>query len=361
MEAHNNTGSVHFFDGFYELDEVKLFYLVFHLIITFIGPSLLYSIIWYENYGSDAHYRTVINILLSHICWISLFKCLTDRILYVIMIAFGPFSTSACDFLTAANRYSFLYMFKEVLLWQLMKYLYIFHWGSMALIDDNFISIFVTLLNFLLSAVFIIASFMIGFNNAEIEYHICTGTDPTMNIIQSPFLMTALNKTESIYVEVVKMDPLVKLFRLIFMLLLVLVVKIWIYDKKTRFTRLLNLLKNRHRTAPADESGDSKHGNASAQDKYNFLQKTKTNIIGASGTLVTVLLIFLLLVPSMILRNIGVSNIESINHGTGRLQMYLSRVTLPLLFYCVLPLVVIAGNSKMRKSIRREIMSHFTQ
>jgi hypothetical protein len=276
------------------------------------------------------------------------------------MIVFGPFSKLACDFLIATNRYFFISTFNEVFLWQLMKYLYIFHWGSMALIDDNFISTFVTLVNFFLSAVFIIACFMIGFNNAEMEYHICTGTDPTINIIHSPFLMITLNKTENLNDELVKIDPLVKLFRIIFILLLALVVKIWIYDKKTLFVRLLNLFKNRHQAAAAEEGTGTNNADGATEDKYNFLQKTKTNIVGASGSLVAVLLVFLLLLPSFISRYVGMGDSNIINHGTGRLRMYLSRITIPLLFYCALPLVVIAGNSKMRNSVRREIMSHLT-
>jgi hypothetical protein len=359
MEALNNTESDNFFAGYYEFDAIKLFYLLFHVAITFIGPGLLYSVIWYENYGSDVHYRTVINILLSHICWINIFKCLIERIPYILMITMGPFPRPACDGITLFARYFFLCNFNEILLWQLMKYFYIFQWGRFALMDDDFIAAFVTLTNLLLCAIFIMVCYMIGFNNVEMDHHICTGKEPAVNIIETPFLLMSLEKTDNLYNELVKIDPLAALFAVIFVLLIVVVIRIWFYSKKITFQNILSKIRNINQTAQEMEAPGENIAGTAPEDKYNFLQKTKTNIIGVRGSLFLVLLTLLLLLPSFVSKSMGRNNIESTNYGAGRLWMYLSRVSLPLWFYCVLPFVVISGSSKMRESVRREIASFF--
>ena len=124
----NSSVPLDYFAGYREWDELKYFYLGFHIIITIIGPALLYWVIWYENNRCDAHYRTVINILLSHLCWINLIRCIVSRIPHAVMMIGGPHSRQWCDALVFVSRFSYLCLMTEILAWQVMKYVYIFYW-----------------------------------------------------------------------------------------------------------------------------------------------------------------------------------------------------------------------------------------
>ena len=169
--------------GFMEWDNFKLLYLIFHICLTFVAPLILYSIVWYERHGSDLQYRTVTHIVLSHICLISIAKCLTARIPYVAILFISPLSPNKCDLIILIGRHSFLCSFNEILIWQLTKYFYIFKWRHLVSLNDEFSAIFLTMCNLLLSAVFLIATYMSGYHNAELDYHICTGRSPRFNIL----------------------------------------------------------------------------------------------------------------------------------------------------------------------------------
>ena len=51
-----SSGNV--FAGFLEWDMFKLIYLIFHIALTFSAPPILYSIVWYERFGSGLHYSS---------------------------------------------------------------------------------------------------------------------------------------------------------------------------------------------------------------------------------------------------------------------------------------------------------------
>ena len=57
----------------------------------------MFSIIWYENNGCAAHYRTVINILLCNTCIINTLRGFVTRVPHAIMIIFSPMSMTFCD------------------------------------------------------------------------------------------------------------------------------------------------------------------------------------------------------------------------------------------------------------------------
>ena len=83
-----------YFEGLYSDTEFKVAYILFHIFITFAGPLLMYSIVWYERYSADLWYRTLINQLLTHFCLLSIIGCFFFRLPYVGIILFGPFSST---------------------------------------------------------------------------------------------------------------------------------------------------------------------------------------------------------------------------------------------------------------------------
>ena len=181
----SNENSGNFFAGFLEWDMFKLIYLIFHIVLTFLAPPVLYSIVWYERFGSGLHYRTFTNRILSHISLISIARCLTARIPYVAILYMSPLSTTKCDFIILGARYSFWCTLIEIEIWQLAKYFYIFKWKYLVMLNDKFFAKYLTMCNLLLSAVFLFATYMIGLHNVELDYQICTGNNPDLSILES--------------------------------------------------------------------------------------------------------------------------------------------------------------------------------
>ena len=47
--------------GLLQWDSLKVASIVVNGVIMFVGPSLLYAVIWYERFSADLMYRTLIN------------------------------------------------------------------------------------------------------------------------------------------------------------------------------------------------------------------------------------------------------------------------------------------------------------
>jgi hypothetical protein len=87
----------------------------------------------------------------------------------------------------------------------------------------------------------------------------------------------------------------------------------------------------------------------------NKPEDTKNVILGVSGALILVLLVILIYIPASVSRYIAHIDPDSINYGSGRLWNYASRFSIPILHYCIFPIIILGTNSKMRKTLKREI------
>ncbi len=134
-----NSTSYSFYAGLVEWDYIKVFYLIFHILLTFIGPGLLYSIVWYERFSSDIRCRTLMNQMLGHMCILSIIDCLISRTIYVSIIYFGPYSTSSCECISFMYRFSFLVRIMELIIRQLIRYFYIFQWKYLVSLNHDFL------------------------------------------------------------------------------------------------------------------------------------------------------------------------------------------------------------------------------
>ena len=338
--------STNYYAGFFEWDAIKVFYVCFHMLICFIGPALLYAVIWYENEGSAANYRTVINMLLSHTCWISLARCMLTRIPFVAMVCYGPLPEYACDIIILSSHYLFHCVLWEIVFWQLSKYLHIFHWHTIANMNDDFLVQFMTTENLFINFIFIFIKYMLGFHYTDNSYHICTGRHSSVNILSHMYLSRNVDLNRNIMIQITRLDlHTVYNFNIAILIMVYTTVRIWIYDKRD----ILRNLQNRTKiflNMPLAEAGTN-------QDQYHYFQKTKSAIIDASGSLAVVILIALLLVPSFALRLSSYWYSE--NFGLTRALMYASIIAVPILVYCVLPFVLICSSKKMRNSILREL------
>jgi hypothetical protein len=167
------TNDENSFSEFYKLDWLKLAFLIYHLLFTFVSPALLYSVIWYEKNSSDLRSRTLINQLLSHLCFIVLLSSLIARPLSVSVVFLGPFSTEKCDVILFVGRYLFICCLGQLTLRQVIKYLYIFQWKHLVGLNEDFAAFFVTLTNFVLTGLVEFTAYFLGFHYSDFDFSIC--------------------------------------------------------------------------------------------------------------------------------------------------------------------------------------------
>ncbi len=206
--------------------------LVFALATSLVVPVFLYSIIWYERYGSD-NKRTLLNKFASLACWAAIEYYLVAQMLEIITFLFAPLPAQFCLF----TRYQFsqhylliffvrklhkllfcIYIctFLAIGFWRkscfknvgkidhrivrssvfiellvffdlitLTRYFYIFWLKNPAGFNDefwaNFFHIWVKMFSFVFMSTFHIVSKHQSFN-----YYICSGLDPTTAILNPP-------------------------------------------------------------------------------------------------------------------------------------------------------------------------------
>jgi hypothetical protein len=240
---------------------------------------------------------------------------------------------------------------------QVIKYFYIFQWKYLVSLNADFFAIYFTLCNLLLSTMFILVAYQLGYQNSEIDYHICTDMNPNDNILKTFHEMNGFsksNETQMTYEEIIKNDPLHTFTLVLFLILVSVGVQTWVYSKKDSF---ITCWKTITRTGQNPSLGLIFTGKP--EIKNNKFEETKNLIIGSSGTLTSIASIILLLIPAAISKSVAKDDPILINTGSGRLWSYASRISIPILGYCVMPIIIIVYNSKMRKTLRREIQGLF--
>jgi hypothetical protein len=70
----------------------------------------------------------------------------------------------------------------ELVVRKIIKFFYIFQWKYLARMNGDFAAIYLILLNILFSGVFSFITYFFGFLSAEVNFHICTGKHPQINI-----------------------------------------------------------------------------------------------------------------------------------------------------------------------------------
>ena len=163
---HNQTSS-NFYAGLLEWDSIKILDVVFNFFIILLGPLLLYSVIWYERFSADLMYRTLINQLLSHLCYIQIVSCFLTRIAFFLNYCFSPLPLGVCDVGKFVGRWGFVCMLTQITTRQLIKYLYIFKWKCIVCLEDDFFALFITISNILHSTILVVVAFFLGFHNEE--------------------------------------------------------------------------------------------------------------------------------------------------------------------------------------------------
>ena len=142
------------------------------IILELFGNGLLYGIFIYEKYGVDSQRRTMINMLLSHIC----FSCIFLNIFSMPFWIYGIFLSSDgigyhlalwTGFVNTSSMYYIGFSMAQIMI---LKCLYLTKWSTMALLDDYFFETFLTLNNILMA---IMISFIrLGMGEFDSNIHI---------------------------------------------------------------------------------------------------------------------------------------------------------------------------------------------
>ena len=95
------------------------------LINIAIVTPMSYSIIWYERFGSD-YRRTLLNQLISSICWNIVFQNMVNVPLEIILTTFGPLGEAFCLSHMILKNGSTFHIYTLLTFLTSVKYLYIF-------------------------------------------------------------------------------------------------------------------------------------------------------------------------------------------------------------------------------------------
>jgi hypothetical protein len=94
-------------------------------------------------------------------------------------------------------------------------------------------------------------------------------------------------------------------------------------------------------------------------ERSNKFEENKTVLFGNGIALFTVIFTFLMVSPHAAVKDLMKKEPEKLNHGIGKLMVYLSRVTMLLVSYYLLPVVILLTNGQSRNCIIRELWNIF--
>ena len=305
-----------FFNGFYKWDAIKIVHLSFQAILSLIAPVLLYLVVAYEH---SLNNRLLTNQLLSHFCCINFISFFTTRIIFLISFYFGPSSALFCDITIQSGRFFFLLALGELALWQTVKYLQKFTPRYLLIINDDFFALFLTNLNIFLNVIHAVVAYTNRLQNSSLDYHICIGRNPNENA----FLKLENNQNNS--TDASAKESYIAPYTLCLSLALL------------ASAALFWLLSLKQKVNPELSENDSEE-----------------TMLGAGGSLILVCMIVSLIIPLFVPPEYAKDDPQSINSGAGKAWVYIRRITLPILSYCIVPITILVINPNLRKfSVRK--------
>ena len=85
----------------------------------------------------------------------------------------------------------------------------------------------------------------------------------------------------------------------------------------------------------------------------------KSLLIGAGHITLFALSALCFLLPAFVVKGVSKRNIQVLNTNQGRIWVYLAQISLRFFYLNVFPSIVILGNSKMKRSLLRDIKECF--
>jgi hypothetical protein len=141
----------------------------------------------------------------------------------------APMPKPVCHVLIFVERFSSLCYFGQILCWQTVKCIHLSHWKHLVRLNDEFLAIFITCSNIFLCAVFVLFFDAIGFQNGDMDYHICLGRPALVGGKETP------NGNENVFGQALEKDPVRRLKLVLILAIAALATYIWIRGKMASF------------------------------------------------------------------------------------------------------------------------------
>ena len=133
-----------FFPGLYKLRPSVIIGLFLTLISICVLIPVLYSIIWYEKFGSDKK-RTVLNKLVGSVCWYTIVVYMVVQIPELIRYCYGPLPTFLCYLhliIKSTLAIQLMLIFDAI---SILRYIFIFWLKNPYNFSDDFWNVFINL------------------------------------------------------------------------------------------------------------------------------------------------------------------------------------------------------------------------
>ena len=130
------------FSCFFQIEPPKIIILTVTFVVNVLNVLLLYGIVWFEHFGSDAK-RMFRNRQVSAICWNAMIGVPVIHLLDTINYFGGNFTTSFCSFVSLFRnliKTNGLLLLNSTIV---SKYVSIFWLKNPASVEDEFWSLFV--------------------------------------------------------------------------------------------------------------------------------------------------------------------------------------------------------------------------
>ena len=176
LSSDDNDDDVDFFSGIFENRLEKNISVIFSAVGGSILMALVYGIIWFEHFGSDLK-RTLLNKLVSSLCWSCMEWFFIIQVLDMVRYVFGPLPPWLCS----CNLHLRYAIFTQQMLFMdgiiLTRYVYIFCLKNPFAFNDDFwylvINVWIVAFSFVNQ---IIMAMMPG--RSSLYFYICSGRSP---------------------------------------------------------------------------------------------------------------------------------------------------------------------------------------
>ena len=150
--------------------------------ITIITP-LSFAIVWYERHGTDNH-RTLLNQLVSSICWNIIIQNMTAVPMDIFLNLHGPLGKGFCYMLGLIKYCGFIHIVLLLTFLTIIRYLYVFVVKNPAGFNNDIWCLFINLFSVLLSILSQL-TFLILPGRQMVYFNICAGINISITSVES--------------------------------------------------------------------------------------------------------------------------------------------------------------------------------
>jgi hypothetical protein len=218
-----------FFANYLEWNLGKVIVVMVNFLIIVVGPIMMGAVVWYESNSVNLMQRNIISQMLTNLCKSLIVVCIANGVSYFIRAFYSPMSRNLCDAGMYLGRWTYCYLFTHTCTRQFFKGLYIYNWKFMVRLNEDFVAFYATIMVAVFATYFTFATYMLGFHNVELDYHLCTGNHPMDNIkkamkdLKLPLKSNSSNLFEKQYIT----DPLGVYTVAMFWFFIILLLQTW--------------------------------------------------------------------------------------------------------------------------------------